>query len=62
MFNDVPESIIESDVVVIGGGPAGSTTATLIAQKGYKVQLFERVLGSSASQYAGQDAEEPLCA
>ena len=42
MFNDVPQSIIESDVVVIGGGPAGSTTATLIAQKGYKVQLFER--------------------
>jgi len=30
------------DVVVIGGGPAGSTTATLIAQKGYRVQLFER--------------------
>jgi flavin-dependent dehydrogenase len=27
---------------VIGGGPSGSTTATLIAQKGYKVQLFER--------------------
>src|SRR5262245_30359439 len=30
------------DVVVIGGGPAGATTATLIAQKGYRVQLFER--------------------
>ena len=30
------------DVVVIGGGPAGSTTATLIAQRGYRVQLFER--------------------
>jgi len=30
------------DVVVIGGGPAGSTVSTLIAQKGYKVQLFER--------------------
>src|SRR5918993_2021848 len=30
------------DVIVIGGGPAGSTTSTLIAQKGYRVQLFER--------------------
>ncbi len=32
----------ESDVIVIGGGPAGSTTATLIAQSGFRVQLFER--------------------
>jgi flavin-dependent dehydrogenase len=32
----------ESDVVVIGGGPAGSTVSTLIAQKGHRVQLFER--------------------
>lgn len=31
-----------SDVVVIGGGPAGSTVSALIAQHGYKVQLFER--------------------
>jgi flavin-dependent dehydrogenase len=31
-----------TDVVVIGGGPAGSTVSTLIAQKGYRVQLFER--------------------
>ncbi len=30
------------DVIVIGGGPAGSTTSTLIAQQGYKVGLFER--------------------
>src|SRR5262245_52384767 len=29
------------NVIVIGGGPAGSTASTLIAQQGYKVQLFE---------------------
>ena len=32
----------EPDVVVIGGGPAGATVSTLIAQHGYKVRLFER--------------------
>jgi flavin-dependent dehydrogenase len=31
-----------ADVVVIGGGPAGSTVSTLIAQHGYRVKLFER--------------------
>jgi len=29
-------------VIVIGGGPAGSTVSTLIAQKGYNVVLMER--------------------
>src|SRR5215218_619800 len=30
------------DVLVIGGGPAGATASTLIAQRGYRVELFER--------------------
>ncbi len=37
-----PSNTIETDVAVIGGGPAGSTVSTLIAQHGHKVQLFER--------------------
>jgi flavin-dependent dehydrogenase len=31
-----------ADVVVIGGGPAGSTVSTLLAQQGFRVELFER--------------------
>jgi flavin-dependent dehydrogenase len=31
-----------ADIVVIGGGPAGSTVSTLLAQHGCRVKLFER--------------------
>ncbi len=30
------------DVVVIGGGPAGSTVSTLVADQGFRVAVFER--------------------
>jgi flavin-dependent dehydrogenase len=33
---------VNPDVAVIGGGPAGSTVSTLLAQQGLRVQLFER--------------------
>jgi flavin-dependent dehydrogenase len=35
-------SDVGPDVVVIGGGPAGSTVSTLLAQQGLRVELFER--------------------
>jgi flavin-dependent dehydrogenase len=35
-------SVAECDVLVIGGGPAGSTAAALLAQKGYRVTLIEK--------------------
>jgi flavin-dependent dehydrogenase len=34
--------MISPDVVVIGGGPAGSTISTILAQQGVNVELFER--------------------
>lgn len=30
------------DIAVIGGGPVGTTAASLLAEKGYQVQLFEK--------------------
>lgn len=40
--SEMDRSIDELDVIVIGGGPAGSTASTLIAQQGYRVRLLER--------------------
>ncbi|HVC95427.1 MAG TPA: NAD(P)/FAD-dependent oxidoreductase [Pirellulales bacterium] len=44
MVHDVklPDEHETVPVVVIGGGPAGSTVSTLIAQQGHRVALFER--------------------
>jgi flavin-dependent dehydrogenase len=33
---------MDADVIVIGGGPAGSTAATFLARKGHRVLLLER--------------------
>ena len=35
-------SVTERDVIVVGAGPAGSTTAAALAQKGYDVLLLDR--------------------
>src|SRR6266436_4158824 len=42
MVNHATNTAEQPDVNVIGGGPAGSPTSPLIAQKGYRVVLFER--------------------
>jgi 2-polyprenyl-6-methoxyphenol hydroxylase-like FAD-dependent oxidoreductase len=30
------------DIVIVGGGPAGSTAGTLLAQRGWNVAIFEK--------------------
>jgi len=36
------QNVFQTDIVVIGGGPAGATSATLLAQAGHSVVLLER--------------------
>ena len=35
-------SEVDCDVLVIGGGPGGTTAATMLARKGWKVLLLEK--------------------
>lgn len=42
MHSATPSATSSADVLVIGGGPAGSTTAALLAEQGFDVVLVER--------------------
>src|SRR5215471_19880428 len=42
MENETMENETSHDVIVIGGGPAGSTAATLLARQNHRVLLLER--------------------
>ncbi len=41
-MTSLQQADLTADVVVIGGGPGGSTVATMLARKGWHVVLFER--------------------
>ncbi|MGM0510727.1 MAG: sulfide-dependent adenosine diphosphate thiazole synthase [Thermoplasmatota archaeon] len=44
---------IETDVAIAGAGPAGLTAARYLADKGYKVTIFERKLSPGGGMWGG---------
>jgi flavin-dependent dehydrogenase len=42
MMDGMTPALQQTDVLVIGGGPAGSTIAALLARRGYQVTLLEK--------------------
>ena len=40
--NESGQTVSQCDVLVIGGGPAGSTISALLAEQGWHVELLEK--------------------
>jgi thiamine thiazole synthase len=47
------EDCLNLDVAIVGGGPSGLLCATIIAQKGKKVALFEEALAPGGGMWGG---------
>jgi thiamine thiazole synthase len=44
---------LNQDVIIVGAGPAGLTTAYYLAKKGYKVSVFEKKLSIGGGMWGG---------